>query len=159
MPLRLKLGMSEQDYAAEFPVRIVVIAALVVILGSFFLLFDLRPDLAHLEVSMLTGPEQGNYHALATRLSAAAALDAGKLRSQTTAGTVENLERLGSGCDAQFALVQDGVAPPEGIEMIVRLNRFESLLFIGKDADRFTSLAQLEGLQIGIGPEKVARIA
>jgi hypothetical protein len=146
--------MSEQESAAKFPLRIAVIAALVVVLGLLFHFFDLRPDLAHLEVSMLTGPEQGNYHALATRLSAAAALDEGKLHPQTTAGTVENLERLGAGCDAQFALVQDGVIPPDGVEMIVRLNRSESLLFIGKDADRFSSLAQLEGLHIGIGPPK-----
>jgi hypothetical protein len=56
-------------------------------------------------------------------------------------------------CDAQFALVQDGLDWPSGLELVARLPQAESVFFLGRDVDHIRSLAELRGFRIGIGPE------
>jgi NMT1-like family len=67
-------------------------------------------------------------------------------------------------CDVHFGLVQEGMVWPAGspLELVGRLHKAESLVFLGPKADRVKSLADLRGMRIGIGPigsgtEHVAR--
>ena len=105
---------------------------------------------------MLSGPEQGNYHAVVDRLALAAARKNGRLENQATSGTVDNLARLAAAadeCDVHFALVQDGVPSPDpDLELIGRLVRTEALLIIGPDAGSYTGFSQLRNKHLGVGP-------
>ena len=67
-------------------------------------------------------------------------------------------------CDLHFALVQEGLDWPAGspLELVGRLPKAESLVFLGVRADRIKALTDLRGMRIGIGPigsgtEHVAR--
>ena len=70
---------------------------------------------------------------------------------------MENLARLTAAkatCDIHFALVQDGIDWPEDrkLEVVGRLIRPETLLFLGPAADKIVSPDDLRGARIGIGP-------
>jgi hypothetical protein len=74
-----------------------------------------------------------------------------------SAGSVENVRRLidaREACDVHFALVQDGIDYPEqhSLELIGHLPRPESLIVLGRHADRIRAPEDLKGLRIGIGP-------
>jgi hypothetical protein len=67
-------------------------------------------------------------------------------------------------CDVHFALVQGGMSWPAGhsLELIGRLSKAESLVFLGRGTDRVGALTDLRCTYIGIGPigsgtERVAR--
>ncbi len=128
----------------------------IVLIAVAISLIDLSPDLDHMDVRMLSGPEQGNYHAVVDRLALTAARKNGQLENQATSGTVDNLARLAAAtddCDAHFALVQDGVPSPDpDLELIGRLVRTEALLIIGPDAASYTQFSQLKNKHIGVGP-------
>ncbi len=53
----------------RFPFRIVLIVGGIAILLLAFSLVDLSPDLDHLNIKMLSGPSEANYHAIVTRPS------------------------------------------------------------------------------------------
>jgi hypothetical protein len=138
-------------------------AAMVTAAGLLALAFsrvDLTPGYAALQSTLLSGPGDGNYHALGEQLAAHAAAQDGRLLNAATDGSRENLERLASdahgACTAHFALAQAGLAPPEGagLELIGRLPRSEVVFILGRAAGRLRSLADLKGLAIGIGPER-----
>lgn len=142
-----------------FPHRVAGVLGGVLLIVAIAALVDIEPSLSHLDATLLSGAETGHYYALATELRDAAAKRRGRLKNQATAGTVDNLERLHAAegdCSAQFALVQDGVAPPEGSELrlLARLQKSESVFFIGKGAASLEQFAQLAGKSIGIGPAK-----
>jgi hypothetical protein len=70
---------------------------------------------------------------------------------------VENARRLiddAKSCKVHFALVQNGIAYPDGhqLELIGRLPRPESLVILGRNVERIREPADLKGLRIGIGP-------
>lgn len=117
---------------------------------------DLQPNLARVNVAILSGSEGGNYHALVSKLAAEARRGLGSVENIATPGSVENVSRLAAArdtCRVQFALVQDGLDWPQGLELVARLPRSESVFFLGRDADRIHGLADLRGLKIGIGPD------
>jgi TRAP-type uncharacterized transport system substrate-binding protein len=148
-------------------VKAAILFGVLALAGVAVALYDRTPTLSHLRVSFLSGGERGNYYAVVKRLGEDAAKRRGRIRNISTAGSVENITRLVAGrasCDVQFALVQDGMAWPEGdqLELIGRLSTPESLVVLGRDADRIRSLTDLRGKRIGIGPvgsgtERVAR--
>jgi DNA-binding transcriptional LysR family regulator len=73
-----------------------------------------------------------------------------------TQGSVDNLAQLAAAkptCRAHYALVQDGLDWPSGLELVARLPRSESVFFLGRDADRIRTLTDLRGLRIGAGPQ------
>src|SRR5262245_42681961 len=142
----------------RLPLRLALLLGVMVVIGLVFAAVDLRPNLHHLDVTLLTGPEEGNYHALGARFKERAAARGGRVHPVVTNGTIDNLERLVAArddCQTEFALAQDGVPPPQGdLRLLARLPKSESLLFLGKDASRLQHFEQLRGLRLGIGPEK-----
>jgi len=140
-------------------VRVWVVAGVIVVVAVLIALIDLRPTMAHLDVQLLAGPAQGNYHVIAKQISARAKARGGMLRSSASQGSVDNLEQLAAAadsCEVQFALVQDGLVAPAGakLELVARLQKSESVFFIGKDAGKLRSFAELRGLRVGVGPNK-----
>jgi len=126
------------------------------LIGLTLAVMDLKPDLGHVEAAVLSGPAQGNYHAVVMELHADVSKDGGALKDVVTAGSTENLQRLMAAadeCDVEFALVQNGLAWPEGLELVGRLPRSESVFFLGKTANDIRRFSQLAGRSIGIGPK------
>jgi len=104
---------------------------------------------------MAGGARDGNYHAVVDDLAARAEKGGGHLRNVESAGSGDNVTRLASGCDVEFALVQDGAdfGASSKLRLVGRLTKAESLFWIGRDADKITEFSQLAGLKIGIGAE------
>jgi TRAP-type uncharacterized transport system substrate-binding protein len=126
------------------------------LLAFVFSRIDLQPNLARVNVAVLSGSEGGNYYAVVARLAAEARKNGGHIQNVISRGTVDNIERLAAArqeCHIQFALAQDGLDWPSGLELVARLPQSESVFFLGRDADRIRILADLRGLRIGIGPE------
>jgi TRAP-type uncharacterized transport system substrate-binding protein len=151
--------MSSSEGRKTTAVRVAVVVGIALLLALAIRLVDFTPSWSYLNVSLLTGGEEGQYFALGKKLAERTAKRKGKLEVVSSAGTVDNLERLTAakqGCKAQFALVQDGIAPPQGsdLKLVARLLRSESLFFLGKGASRFKTFADLRGARIGIGPDK-----
>jgi hypothetical protein len=138
----------------RFPLRLAVTAVIVALLFLIFVAVDLEPDLRHLEARIASGPEEGNYNALASRLARRAGERRGRLAVVPSAGTMDNLARLARpGCEVELALVQDGVPPPEGaLSLVARLPKSESVFFLGRGAAELTRFEDLRGMRIGIGP-------
>src|SRR5262245_51288376 len=100
--------------------------ALVVLVMSSL---DLQPNLSRLRVSILSGSEGGNYHALVTQLAEEARRESGQIENIVSEGSIDNLAQLAAArrtCRVHFALVQDGLDWPPGLELVARLPRSES---------------------------------
>ena len=118
---------------------------------------DPRPSLRHVRVAMLSAGPTGNYYAAVEKIAGEVARHKGRVQNLTSAGSVENVQRLIAGaqdCSVHFALVQDGITYPAGhkLEVIGRLPRPESLVIVGRNVARIHTPADLKGLRIGIGP-------
>jgi TRAP-type uncharacterized transport system substrate-binding protein len=151
--------MSWMDRVRRVPVRSLAFAGGIAVLAVAISLVNFSPSLRHLDVTVLSGSAQGNYHAVVARLAAAAERRKGRIENRVTSGTVDNLRRLAAaadGCEVQFALAQDGVPAPDGaeLEVLARLTRTESVFVVGRDAERLTRFAEMTGMRIGIGPER-----
>lgn len=140
--------------------RVALIGVLLGALTVGILQVDFTPDLSHLDVTVLSGAEGGRYHATVEALGERAADEGGEVHDVSTAGSMENLERLAAdGCEAELALVQDGLdwtdAAPDAyrsLTLVARLPRAETLLFLGRDADLVSDFRELAGMRIGAGP-------
>jgi len=137
--------------------RLALFAAAVVALALLVARLDLRPSLSHVHLRVLSGPPEGNYHAMVGDLSAAAAKKRGRIEGVESAGSVDNLARLAAAagtCDVQAALVQAGLPLPASprLELYGRLAKAESIFFLGKSADKIGDFAQLARLRVGAGP-------
>ena len=127
------------------------------LLAVLFAVTNPEASLRHLRVGFLSGDLKGNYFATVDRMAVAAVKRKGKITNLVSAGSVENVQRLieaKKGCRAEFALVQEGTEWPEGhgLELIGRLTRPESLVVLGRAADRMSAVNDLKGLRVGIGP-------
>ncbi|MFO1216466.1 MAG: TAXI family TRAP transporter solute-binding subunit [Burkholderiaceae bacterium] len=127
------------------------------VLSALLAWLDPRPTLRHVKLTVLSGAPSGNYHAIVERLAAETARRRGSIRNQSSAGSVENVQRLIAArhsCEVQFALVQGGTVVPDdaGLELLGRLPQPESLIILGRNVDRLRTPADLVGMRIGIGP-------
>jgi TRAP-type uncharacterized transport system substrate-binding protein len=127
------------------------------LLAALVIWLDPRPSLRHVKVTVTSGGKTGNYYANVEKFAAQIGRSKGRVTNIASAGSVENLQRLIDGrkdCKVHFGLVQDGLEFPEdqGLELIGRLPRPESLIIVGRDADRIREAAELRGLRLGIGP-------
>jgi len=129
--------------------------------------YNRDPDLSHVRVAFLSGSPEGNYYTVVARVAEQARHQRGRIENVASAGSIENIQRLAAAtasCKLQFALVQDGLPfpDPRAFQLVGRLPIDESLVVLGRDADRIKSLADLRGKRVGIGPtgsgtEHVAR--
>ena len=116
-----------------------------------------NPDLSYVNATFLSGSAEGNYHAIVAKTAAETQRRNGRISNLTSAGSIENIQRLSaasSSCRVQFALVQEGLPWPEShsLQLIARLPIPESLVIVGRDADRIRTLADLRNLRVGVGP-------
>jgi len=142
---------------ARLPLGGVVLALVSIIVAVVVSTVNFGAGLGHVDVKVLSGSPGGNYGTIVDRLAARAAKRGGKIENVATRGSVDNIQRLvEGGCDAHFALIQDGTPLPDGadqLELIGRLPRGETLFVIGRDAARLTKFAELKGMKIGLGPK------
>jgi len=165
--LQRVLGLPTRALGAPPALKAVFLLGALGLLAAVVGLSDPTPDLSQLRVGFLSGGERGNYYAIVTALAADARRQKGRIDNLSSAGSVENVSRLTAGqaaCNVHFALVQDGTEWPAGhrLELIGRLGKAESLVFLGREADGIRSLTDLRGKRIGLGPvgsgtERVAR--
>ncbi len=150
--------MSKPKKKPAFPTRLAALLGGSALLIAALSLINLSPDLSHLDVSLGSGQELGNYYAVAERLKASAEDDEGTLRNLKSQGSVDNLTKLiaaNDECEMHFAMVQDGVPAPKGheLELIARLPKSESVFILGRQAESLQRFADLRGMQVGVGPK------
>src|SRR5215831_312650 len=151
------LGLRPEPGGLSPGLRMLLFFAVVGGLGALFALTHPDASLRHLKVGILSGAPTGNYHAVVQRIASSAAARKGHVTNLSSAGSVENVQRLSdarSGCSAHFALVQEGIELPgdHGLKLVGRLTRPESLVILGPNADHITTPQELRGLRVGIGP-------
>ncbi len=151
------LGRPAERGSLSPAVKTAIFFAVLALLTALVAWLDPRPSLRHVRVTMLSGATTGNYFATVDKLAAEAARRKGRVHNLSSAGSVENVQRLIAGaksCEVHFALVQNGIVYPDGhkLEMIGRLPRPESLVILGRNVERIRAPVDLKGLRIGVGP-------
>jgi TRAP-type uncharacterized transport system substrate-binding protein len=136
----------------RFSLLLVAAAAVAAVAAGF----GIAHDYGYLQASILTGAPEHHYHALALRLAERAKRGRGRLTVISTAGSIENVERLSAArgrCAEMFALMQDGTPVPADarLELLGRLPQPESLLLLARQGHSFQTFGDLRGASIGIG--------
>ena len=125
-------------------------------LGVVVSRLNLHSDMSRLEIGILSGAQEGNYHRLIDELGRLATLEKGRIKNVSSEGSADNVRRLAAAaksCEVAIGLAQDGTAWGETKpQLLGRLPKSESVMFFGKDADRIKEFSQLKGLKVGIGP-------
>src|SRR5262245_60435293 len=156
--LKRVLGLPGHGGSLSPAAKTTIFFAVLALLTAFVAWLDPRPSLRHVHVRILSGSQTGNYFAIVDGLAEKISRQKGRVTNLSSAGSAENVQRLIDGrkrCDVHFALVQDGIAYPDnhGLELIGRLPRPESLIILGRNADRIRTPTELTGLRLGIGPD------
>jgi len=136
----------------RFSLLLVAAAAVAAVAAGF----GIAHDYGYLQASILTGAPEHQYYALAMRLAERARRESGRLTVISTAGSIENVERLVAGrghCAEMFALMQDGtpVPPKARLQLLGRLPQPESLFLLARQGHSFQTFGDLHGASIGIG--------
>lgn len=152
------LGRAAPRWPLSTGAKTAILFAALAILTAVVAWLDPRPSLRHVKVAMLSGSTTGNYYATVEKIAAETARRHGRVQNLSSAGSVENINRLIAGarkCSVHFALVQDGITYPENhqLEVIGRLPRPESLVILGRSVDHIRAASDLKNLRIGIGPD------
>ena len=166
-PFQRAIELLQRTFDRSKYLKLVLLGGALLLIGLIAVFSDHSPNLVHVRVSVLSASPQGNYHEIVNVLGVEARSQQGLIDNIPSAGSVENISRLAASrasCDVQFALVQEGLDWPAGspLELVGRLHKAESLVFLGPEADRIKALTDLRGMRIGIGPvgsgtEHVAR--
>jgi len=93
------------------------------------------------------------------RLAQAGETQGARIANRASQGSRDNLEQLATAredCSVQLGLVQDGFDPSlmEGLELIGRVGRREAIILLGRNGDRISRLGELQGMRIGVGPDR-----
>ena len=160
-------GLLKRTFNRSRGLKVAWLGGILLLIGLLLVFSNHSPNLAHVRVGVLSGDPQKHYYGIVNGLAAEARQQKGRIDNIPSAGSVENISRLvasRTSCDVHFALVQEGMDWPAGsrLELIGRLPKAESLVFLGPRADRIKALTDLRGMRIGIGPtgsgtERVAR--
>src|SRR5262245_54279482 len=155
--LKRVLGLPGHGGSLSPGAKTTIFFGVLALLAAFVAWLDPRPSLRHVHVGILSGSQTGNYFAIVDKLADRISRQKGSVTNLSSAGSAENVRRLIDGrkrCDVHFALVQDGIAYPDNhdLELVGRLPRPESLIILGRNADRIRTPAELTGLRLGIGP-------
>ncbi len=142
-------------------VKIGIVVSIILVLGLFLSVVNLNPNLSHLKVTLLSGPQNGYYYTIAEKLSQMASWQKGTLINQATHGSMDNRQNIlhlkkdsNVKCKPQFAIVQDGLQwNKDKVQLVAHLPIWESVFFLGKNADQYSNINQLQGKTIGIGPK------
>jgi len=137
--------------------RFGIMVAVLVLLGLLFAAIDLKPDLSHLRITLLSGPRDGEDYALGALLAQEAHRHKSALINRATTGAAANLAALveaSAAGDTLFALVPDGLNYPESdrLALAARLPRTRTLFLLGRKADAIHDFSDLAGMRIGLGP-------
>ena len=151
------IGLPQRSAPPSTGLKTALLIGLLALIGLLVVWANRAPNLSNLRVAILSGSERGNYYAVVSALATEAQQQRGHIDNLASAGSVENVERLiaaKTACNIHFALVQEGMDWPAGhsLELIGRLGKAESLVFLGLNADQFRVLTDLRGKRIGIGP-------
>lgn len=160
-PERTAVVVARHRHAlwAKFALRASVVAVVIGLGALVIRTLDLVPDFSYVDLAVLSGSAEGQYHAQVERLTRAAAQQGASINNIATRGSRENLERLRLGaidCRVHLGLVQDGFDPDayQGLELVGRVGRPEALLLLGRHGDDIVRLDELRGLRIGVGPQR-----
>lgn len=135
---------------------IVVVPALVLIFGMFWIASLFVQPAPPKFLYMSTGSESGAYHAYALQYRDILAEHGIALELKTSTGALENLQRLNDN-KAQIAVgfIQGGVANTEDGNALLSLGSmyYEPLWVFYRDRHHIDQIAQLQGKKIAVGPE------
>lgn len=127
--------------------------AAIVLASCVFYFIDFVPSLSHLDITMFSGPTTGNYYSTVQRATEIASQKRGRIVNVVTNGSLDNITRISAMKGGAFALAQNGMPWPAGMELIAHIKSPETVFFLGPRADSINSLAHLRGKRIGIGPK------
>ncbi len=137
-------------------ILLLVVPLLVLAAGGLWYVSSIIQPPPQKLVVISTGGESGAYHAFGKRYQAHLAKHGIKAELKTSAGSLQNLQRLKDPTGTvSVALLQGGIATKAESEGIVSLGRmfYEPLWIFYKSADTFDRLGQLKGLRVAVGPE------
>ncbi len=135
---------------------LLIVPALVLLAGGLWYASSLIQPPPQRVVVISTGGESGAYHAFGKRYQAALAKHGIKVELKTSAGSLQNLQRLQDPTGTvSVALLQGGIARKEERDGIVSIGRmfYEPMWVFYKSGETFDRLAQLKGLKIAVGDE------
>lgn len=107
-------------------------------------------------VVISTGGEAGAYHAFGKRYQAFLAAHGVKAELMTSAGSLQNLQRLKDPTGTvSVALMQGGIARREDIQGLVSIGRmfYEPLWIFYKSQNTLERIGELKGMKVAVGPE------
>ena len=155
--LQRLLGLVKRTFDRSRHLKPALLGGILLLIGLLVAFSDHSPNLAHMRVGVLSGEPQKHSYEIVNALAAEARQQKGHIDNIPSVGSVENISRLVASrttCDVHFALVQEGMDWPAGspLELVGRLHKADSLVFLGLQADRIKALTDLRGMRIGIGP-------
>jgi TRAP transporter TAXI family solute receptor len=148
------MGFSSMTQVREY--LWVIGPVVLLILGTIWAAFQFVEPAPPRTLVMSTGSESGGYHAIAKRYATALRKSGVTVQLKTSAGSVENFQRI---TDPQsgvsLTLIQGGIAPAGKHDTVVSLGRMflEPLWVFYRSAETIDRLPQLRGRRIAIGPE------
>ncbi len=156
---RIKLSSIEPVDSARAPyIRIIIITLTLMVFGVIFTVIELSPNLDHMQMSILSGPEGSYFYRMGEQLASDAKKHKGKLVNVATKSSHDNLQQLrvaAANGSVQFALMPDGIKyPGRGeFQLVARIPKPLTFFIIGRNANRYQYLADLKNTRIGIGPK------
>jgi TRAP-type uncharacterized transport system substrate-binding protein len=135
---------------------LIVVPFLVLAAGGLWLASSFIQPPPQKVVVISTGGESGAYHAFGKRYQAQLAKHGIKVELKTSAGAIENLQRLKDpNGTVSVALMQGGIASKDATEGLVSIGRmfYEPLWVFYKSSETFDRLGQLRGLKVTVGAE------
>lgn len=147
--------MRRKEQTSQFRESLLIAGpALLLVAFAFWFAYQFVEPAPPASVKMTTGSQSGGYYAFAQKYKKLLADSGVNLEVLSSAGSIENLQRLqtpGSGVD--LALMQGGIADEQNAPELVSLGRvfLEPLWVFYKDGIEVDRLAQLSGKRLAIG--------